>query len=184
MIQTAPKRTRWMAPVVGLTLALFALTACDKDEYEINQDWSINVFKPGPKWPIMKNMKPLEKEVFGRFGKPDAFHVLWSPDGTIKSRSELDDRGKEVQKAKTLPPYTWVYAGLGKEIYFSPTTYTEKPIRDDLRLIMKYGDPEDVKDQGNIKQWTFYSVGKMYKISNGKIIDEKDFPAMGRFTKM
>jgi hypothetical protein len=165
-----------------LVIAASLLVACEQDVV-FNQDFSINILHPGPKWPKVKKLAPVELEVYKRFGKPDAFRVWWTPAGEIKTRTDLNDAFKK-QKPKNLPPLSWIYLSTGKEVRFRITTYEGLPITDQVRLVLKYGDPEDVKDLGNgITQWMFFSAGKIFKMREGKIFEEKDFPAMGKYLK-
>ena len=172
-------------PVLAVILASLVITACDKDLYVIDPKWSVNVFKPSPKWPPKeKDMKPAELEAFRKFGKPDAFHVLWDPTGRIYERHAITERVEEAKKGKKIPPFTWVYIGRGVEVFFEGAGYQERPLGAKVKLIAQFGDPEDAKDLENgVTQWMFYSTGKLYKISHDKIIEEKTFPAMGQFTK-
>lgn len=170
--------------LVGAVLvASILLTACKKDQdFAFKQDFSINLFYPGPKWPDRKKLKPVERDVYERYGRPAAFRILWPPSGDIRRRSDLEDAFAKAPKI--IPPYSWVYPSLGKEIVFRGQAYEELPLTDKVRLVLRYGDPEDVKElSSGVEQWTYYSAGKIYKIRSGRIIEEKEFPAMGRFIK-
>ena len=61
----------------------------------------------------------------------------------------------------------------------------EQPLSDQVRLIIKYGDPEEVKaSEYGGSQWMYFSAGKLYKFSPaGRIIEEKTFPGMGTYIK-
>lgn len=160
------------------------LTSCGEQDYVLNPDFSVNMFTPGPKWPKVKKLSAAEKEIYERYGKPDAFRVLWNPTGKLRSRMEVSS-DFNAKKIKSMPPFTWVYVKQGKEIAFKGAGYEELPLTDEVRLLVEYGDPEDVKEIFNgVTQWMFYGAGKLFKLSNGKIVEQKDFPAMGRFQKM
>jgi len=174
-------RTARLVAVVAA--ALIGLTACKKDEgFVFKPEFTVNLFYPGPKWPNQKKLSKAEREVLQRYGRPAAFRILWSPAGEIRMRSELEDAS--LKQPKVMPAYSWVYPGLNKEIVFTQGTYQERQLSDKIRLILRYGDPEDVKDlSSGIEQWTYYGVGKMIKLREGHIVEEKQFPAMGRFLK-
>lgn len=181
---STPRRIVSARPLMLILAALVALAGCDKDLFLIDPNYSVNIFKPGPKWPNEKKMLPVEREVYAKYGKPDGFRAMWTPEGKIMQGIEISERLKEVRKGKNLPPFTWMYINAGREIHFAGSGFTEHPINDQLRLVFRYGDPEDVKTQENgIVQWMFYGVGKLYKFYNGRVVEEKEFPAMGAYPK-
>lgn len=183
MLTQIPRSRR--LPSVTTFLVLFSfliLPGCDQDVV-LNLEHSINIFHPGPKWPNVKKFSPTEREVYQRFGKPDCFRVLYDRKGSIKLRHDLE---KELngKKPKKLPPYTWVYLNRDKEVFFEGQTFVEKPIADTTRIVIDNGDPEDVREvTPGIVQWMFFSTGKLYKISNDRVIEQKEFQAMGRYLK-
>ncbi len=154
----------------------------DKDLYVFKPEFSVNVFYPSPKWPNAKKFTDVEKEVYERYGRPAAFRVLWPPTGDIRLRSDLENAF--AKQNKVIPAFSWVYPNQNKEIAFTPTSYEERPLTDKIRLVLRYGDPEDVKllSSGD-EQWTYYSAGRMFKLRRNKIVDVQEFPAMGRFLK-
>jgi hypothetical protein len=158
------------------------LIACDQD-VEIKPEFSVNIFKPGPKWPNVKKLTPEQRQVYEKHGRPDAFHVYWSPDGAIKPRTDLEKELKG-KKPKTVPPFSWLYLKQNREFVFTGGGAKEQPIPDTVRIVAESGDPEDVTEQaGGITQWMFYSTGKIYKIARGRVIETKEFPAMGKYIK-
>lgn len=168
---------------LAVTLGLTVLSACDDQDYVINQEFSVNLFQPGPKWPKVKKLKPLEKEVYEKYGKPDHFRIWWTPSGQPKQRLDLEKQFSQ-KSIKQVPKYSWVYLQQGKEIVFGATNYQEVSLTDQVRILTEYGDPEDVKElSGGITQWMFYGAGKLYKFVNGRIVEQKELPAMGRFLK-
>ncbi len=167
---------------VVLLAASLILAGCKDQDFVFKPDFSVNLFFPGPKWPNTKKMTKVEKEIYQRYGRPAAFRVLWPPKGDIKLRSDLEDAF--AKQPKVMPAYSWVYPTVGKEIIIQGQAYEERPLTDEVRLILKYGDPEDVKDlSSGVIQWTYFSAGKMLKLRNGRVVEEKEFPAMGRFLK-
>lgn len=161
---------------------LITLVGCDED-VSLNPAFSLNLIQPGPKWPNVKKLTPAQKEVFEKYGKPDRLRVQWTPEGRIMQRDELRQQFKDKQP-KELPPCFWVYQQRGIEIAFDQGTPREQPISDQVKLVLQHGDPEDVKQlPGGLTQWTFYSTGRLFKFSHGKIVEERDFPAMGRYIK-
>jgi hypothetical protein len=176
-------KLRWksLRPVVCV-FALALLCACDQD-LAINPEFSVNLFAPGPKWPNERKLTPAQKEVYKRYGRPDNFRVFWNPHGTLLNRLEV---GKQLEKMKPsqLPPYSWIFLKNGKEIVFGGSGYEERPLTDQVRTLVRYGDPEDVKElQNGVTEWMYFSVGKQYKFHDGALVEEKDFPALGRFEK-
>lgn len=165
-----------------LSCAMLILTACEQDVV-IDPKFSVNVFSPGPKWPNVKKLKPVEREVFEKYGKPDRFRVWWNPTGELRTRFDVEQEFRRA-KPKDLPPYSWIYLSSGIEVRLTASGYQEQPVTDQVRLMTQYGDPEDVKELKNgLTQWMYYSVGKLYKFGNGMIVEEKEFPAMGSFHK-
>lgn len=168
--------------LVAITMLSLA-AACDKELYDLDLDWSVNVFKPSAKWPNLKKMKPEERAVYDKYGRPDFFRVQWDKAGSIKLREELE---KELQgkKPKTLPPFSWVYLKENREVVFDNQRPVERPLTEPVKIVIANGDPEDVKEvYGGVKQWMFFSTGKIYKIAGNQVIESKDFPAMGKYLK-
>jgi hypothetical protein len=177
----SPFRQRLYKACVAVTF-LAALSGCDQD-VELNIDYSINIFKPGPKWPNVKKLTPVQRQVYEKYGTPDCFRVFWTPDGAIKMRADLQKEMKGM-KPKNMPPFSFVYLKDNKEIVFRGSQYVEQPLPETARIVIENGDPEDVKElHGGVTQWMFYSTGKLYKISRGHVIEQKEFQAMGQYLK-
>lgn len=177
----SPFRQKFLIACVS-AVYLFGLAGCDQDVV-LNLDYSINVFKPGPKWPNVKKLPPGQKLAYEKFGRPDCFRVWWSPDGQVKMRDALQKEMKGI-KPKNLPPFSFVYLKENKEVVFKGSSYVEQPLPETARIVIENGDPEDVKElYGGVTQWMFYSTGKLYKISRGRVIEQKEFQAMGQYLK-
>jgi len=172
-----------LTALLAIAAALLFLASCE-DDLKIDPKFSVNVVTPGPKWPNKDKLTPAQKEIFEKYGKPDAFRLIWNTSGRYMLQSDLAQMLGNKKPSK-LPPYTWIYQQRGIEVSFQGPSPVETPINDQLRLVLKYGDPESVKEtEGGITQWQFYSVGYMYKFSkDGRIIQETTFPAMGKFFK-
>jgi hypothetical protein len=172
--------------LVYVLLAMFAamlFAACEQD-VKIDPDFSVNIFMPGPKWPNVKKLSPQQKEVYQKYGRPDCFRVWWNAKGELKGRGDAIREFKQ-KGAKQPPAYSWVYLEDGREVVFSGARYEETSLSDRVRVLAKNGDPEDIKEmQPGITQWMFYSTGKLYKFAGDRIVEEKDFPAMGKFQKI
>ena len=167
----------------ALLLAV-ALAGCKKEDVVIDEEFSINVFQISPKWPVVDKLPQVEKEVLLKYGKPDCFRAWWTPDGQLRTRQELSKEVK-IKKLKSLPAFSWIYTSTGKEVVFRGSTYQEVPLTDQVRTVVKYGDPEDAKEMVNgVVEWTYFSVGKIYRFARGHKISEKDFPPMGSFRKL
>jgi hypothetical protein len=177
----APAMKARIIPAV-LCIAFLIFSGC-KEDLVMNEEFSINMIQPGPKWPNVKKLTSAQKEVYERNGRPDHFRVWWLPNGEIRTRGELHGVMKDTKPSK-LPPHSWVYLRKGKEILFRGNNYEELPINDEVRTLAKFGDPEDMKmlDSG-LTQWQYFGAGKLFKFSRGKIVEQKDFPAMGQFIK-
>ncbi len=173
---------KWAGFMAAACLVL-TLAACDQD-VTLNIDHSVNLVQPGPKWPNKKKLKPTELEVYTKYGIPDHFRLLWNAQGTVQARVDLEKELK-IRKPKDLPPHTWIYLKDNREVFFEGRSYREHPISDQTLILIKYGDPEDIKDApGGGKQWMFFGAGKLYKFTpDGKIYEQKDFPAMGKYIK-
>ncbi|MCX7717618.1 MAG: hypothetical protein N2111_04340 [Candidatus Sumerlaeaceae bacterium] len=170
--------------VLSLVLCAFAFAACEKDMFSFDPDFSVNLFRPGKKWPDEKKFTPAEREVYARYGRPDHFRAWWDPSGTVKQRIEILPRLKEVQKGKNLPPYSWIYLRQGVEVLFAGHSYEEQPLTDQIRILTRYGDPEDSKTlEGGVTQWMYFGAGKLFKFARGRVIEEREFPAMGNYIK-
>lgn len=169
--------------VVAISLGLIPFFGAKTQPYELNFDQTINFFQPGAKWPIERLFSPVEKQVYEQYGRPDLFRFLWSPTGELKMREAVRLEWTR-DKLKTMPSHTWVYVQRNEEVVFSGNTVTTRPLTETMHLIIKYGDPENVKQIGNgVTQWTYYSVGKIYTIAADRVVSTQDFPAMGSYHK-
>jgi hypothetical protein len=174
-----------IAAIVASATLLVTIAGCGGQDVAFNPDFSVNLFQPGPKWPNVEKLTPAQKEVYQRYGKPEQFRVLWNPTGQVKTRSELAQTFQNKKMPKELPPHTYLYMNLGKEMWFEGGSFVERPITDMTRILVKLGDPEDIKPLPNGgTQWMFYGAGRLYKFDrDGATVEEKEFPAMGRYIK-
>lgn len=178
-------RTHCRKPIgiVAISFGIFPFFQPKQQPYTLNFDQTINFFAPGQKWPIEKLFSPVEKQVYQQYGKPDLFRFVWSRDGSMKMREALTLQWTK-DKLEEMPPFNWVYLKRNQEIKFTGNTFEVQPLTETMHLVIKYGDPEHVRDIGSgVVQWTYYSIGKIYTISNDKIVGERSFPAMGSFHK-
>lgn len=178
--------SRWFLRAARISLAaacLFVLAGCEEDVL-FKPDFSVNLLEPGPKWPKKKkNLTAHQQEIFDKYGRPDHLRIQWNPEGRIMVREQLKVALKD-KKPQTLPPCSWVYTRRNMEVVFDPEGPREVPITDEIRLVLRHGDPEDVKPlPGGVSQWSFYGAGRMYRMVSGRIVEEKEFPAMGSFRK-
>lgn len=183
MLNNLLKYFRRPIGVVTISLGLLPFTGPKKQPLVFNFDQTVNIFRPGEKWPVDKLLSAPEKQVYAQLGRPDCFRLLWDREGNVKVRSVIEQewKGKDL---KNLPPYSWVYLQRNEEIIFSGNSFYSQPLNDLVQVVIKSGDPENVRDMGNgLTQWTYYSTGKMYTISGNNIVATKDFPPMGTFHK-
>ena len=171
--------------IAAAAALLVTIAGCGGQDVGFDPAFSVNLFQPGPKWPNVEKLAPAQREVYQKYGKPEQFRVLWNPAGQVKTRSELAQTFQGKKMPKDLPPHTYLYLSMGKEIWFEGGSYVERPITDMTRILVKHGDPEDVKplpDSGT--QWMYYGAGRLYKFDkDGATTEEKEFPAMGRYIK-
>lgn len=183
MFQNALKQFRQPIGVVTISLGLLPFFGPKVQSFSFNWDRTINFIQPGDKWPVEKFLSDSEKQVYQQLGRPDYFHIMWSPTGEMKMRSVIEQEwGKKGPK--NMPPLSWVYMRRNEEVIFANGSYYTQPLNELEQLVLKYGDPENVKDIGNgLVEWTYYSVGKMYTIAKDRVVGTKDFPPMGSFHK-
>lgn len=183
MLEKLRKLLRQPVGIIALSFGLIPFMGAKQQPYELNFEQTINFFRPGAKWPVQKLLTPAEKQVLEQYGRPDMFRLLWTNTGELKMR-EMVQLEWTRNKLKTFPPFTWVYLRRNEEIVFTPNGFQAEPLTEIMHIVIKYGDPENVKDIGNgVSQWTYYSVGKMYTIAGNKVVSTKEFPAMGSFHK-
>jgi hypothetical protein len=171
---------------VFAVLAMGVATGCRDKEAGVsfNPEFSINLMTPGPKWPNMKKIKPRERAAFEKYGKPDFFRLIWNRQGSIVVRDQFSRSDRERLKRAMNFETTWVYLERDMELVFTGEQFQERRLNDEIRLIAKMGDPEAVRTvPGGGVEWTFYSTGRIFRMVNGKIIDTREFPAMGGFLK-
>lgn len=183
MLNKLRKYFRKPIGVVAISFGIFPFFSPKQQSYVFNFDQTINIFQPGEKWPIEKLLTPEEKNVLAQLGKPDCFRILWDSEGKIKVRSILEQEWKTKGPNK-LPPASWVYLQRNEEIIFVNNSYRAQPLSDTVQLVIKMGDPELVKTiSPDVTQWTYYSTGKIFTISDNKVVETRDFPPMGSFHK-
>jgi len=184
MFKKLRKLLRQPLGAVAISFGLFPFMAPKQQPYVVNFERTINFFQPAPKWPVEKLLTPTENQVLQQYGRPDMFRFLWNPNGDLKMRERLQLEWTR-DKVKDMPPSTWVYLQRNEEIVFSGNTFKAQPLTEAMQLIIKYGDPENVRDiGGGVQQWTFYSVGKIFNISpSGAATQTREFPPMGSFHK-
>ncbi len=159
------------------------MVSCKTEEGPVDFDpkFSVNVATPMKGWPIEKKLSEVKKQVYAKYGKPDAFHIYWTADGAIQPCDDVrrEVKRRESNNEKELPEHSWVYLDKGFEVCFKNDRAVEKKISEQLKIVIKYGDPEEVS-RVDKNQWKYYSKGKMYKFSkSGALLEESDFPAMG-----
>ncbi len=183
MLKKIQKYFKKPVGVVAISFGLIPFLSPKQQPYVFNFDQTINIYQPGEKWPVEKLLTPVEKQVISQFGKPDCFRILWDSQGKIKVRSALEQEWKSKGPNK-LPPASWVYLQRNEEIIFVNNSYRAQPLTETVHLVLKMGDPELVKNiSSEVTQWTYYSTGKLFTISDDKVVDTKEFPAMGSFHK-
>ncbi len=177
------KLLRQPVGVVAISLSLIPFFGTKQQPYQLIFDKTINFFLPGEKWPNQRLFSPVEKQVYEQYGRPDMFRLLWDPTGEIKMRDVVQLEWTR-SKMKQFPPFTWVYLTRNEEVVFTGNTYTSRPLTETMQLIIKYGDPENVRQIGDgVVQWTYYSVGHIYTIAGDRVVSQQTFPAMGSFHK-
>lgn len=169
--------------IVALSFGLIPFMGPKQQSFAFNWAKTINFIQPGEKWPVEKFLTEQEKQVYQQLGKPDMFRVFWDTRGEIRVRETVEQEwGKKGPKS--FPPLSWVYLQRNEEVIFANGSYFTQPLSETTLLVVKYGDPENVKDIGNgVTQWMYYGVGKQFVISGNKVISTKDFPAMGSWHK-
>src|SRR5262245_39296500 len=83
-----------LARFISCLTLCFLLTGCDQD-LVIDQEYSVNIIKPGPKFPNEKKLTEPQKEIYARMGKPDCFHVYWTSNGALANRRDLTKQFKD-----------------------------------------------------------------------------------------
>lgn len=183
MLEYFRKLFRKPLGIVAISFGLIPFFGAKQQPYVFDFNTTINFIQPGLKWPVEKLLTPVEKQVLAQYGRPDMFRMLWSKDGSMKMRSvvELEWSRKNL---KEIPPVTWVYTQRKEEVVFSGNSFHAQPLTEVMQIVIKNGDPENTRDIGNgVSQWTYYSTGKIYTIAGDRVVETKEFPAMGSFHK-
>lgn len=151
----------------------------------LNPNFSVNLAKPGKKWPQEKKLTPAQSEVLAKYGPPDYFHIWWTKQGDIQTYLKV---------ARVIPRIrdydrSWIYLDRNEDIVFkSADQYSGVPVGDQLRTVCEYGDPEDIKknvsrDGVVVESWAYYSRGTLFKFCDGKLAERQEFPPMGTYIK-
>jgi len=168
---TCPAALIAWAAVMALILGA---AACPKGGGVMNLDtkFSVNLARPVPTWPQVKELSPAELDAYEKYGKPDFFRIWYSERGDIVTSREAGPaiRGKLVSEL----PRSWVYARTKTELQFvSPTKFVEVPISDEIKVLCLRGDPQERDRQalpnGSIRVvWRYFDVGESYAFVDGR----------------
>ncbi len=190
-----PRSLVKVRPVVMAVFCLFLLclmTGCKTKPKSYIPDFgfSVNVAKVNPRWPgDLNNLTTAEREVLEERGRPDYFHLIWSPFEAVVDRAQLNTAIRSVSLEKDKERIGWIYIEDKKEITFpTPSKYKEEPLKDKVRIICREGDPNEPKVLPNsrdvrVEKWHYINSGVIYTFEDDVMIkeDRTSVPAMPGF---
>ena len=176
------------ARILVALAVLFLLLGCRRQILIFERDFSINLARPGEDWQAESSFSPAQEEVLKKWGQPDFVRIWWDQEGELRSYLEVDQLMRREGYATC--NQSWLYCLVKKEVLFlSPNEHEELPLSDQLQLIARYGDPEEVSkvplaEGGYEEKWFYFSRGKMFRFQHGQLIRTQEFPTMGRKIKL
>jgi len=169
--------------------ALLFLCSCrrSKLDFIIDLDYSVNVARPGRRFPSDLDLSQAKREVHEILGNPNFIRFWWTEDGRIHRFLEVDRRLKDPRSVYQVK-HSWIYLDKNIECVFdTDTTYREIPLSDKVRTVCTYGDPEDIKkmsDHPPLKEnWNYYSIGLILKFEDDRLVKTQRHPPMGTVIK-
>jgi len=177
-------------PFLLFLIVGFWVSACQKrQEILLNMSFSVNVAQPGPTFPKMENLVESKKQAYDLYGRPDFIRLWWTRDGYPKRFLEVDRLLNQEPQSIYALRHSWIYLDQEVEVIFdSGKTFHEVPLTDKVRMLCRYGDPEDVKSltsgEGTPEEtWHYYSLGLILRFRGDTIISKQTHAPMGQFIK-
>ncbi len=164
--------------------------------YNLDPEFSINVGTIDADWPKdIEDLDTAKQHALEFYGRPDYFHLIWSPRSDILTESEhyklMRDAADQNWKTGKPPEpgFGWIYMKKNIEVIFLDSArYEEKKLTAQMRLIAEKGDPQRkrmVRIPGGrtVEEWTYFGLGIIYKFEDGMIIseDHNSIPAQGNW---
>lgn len=195
----SPFPARFASFAIRFLTALLLVSAvggcATKYNYGVNERFSMNL-GPVPPWfgDPKAPLRPAEKEVLERRGRPDFIRVWWKSNGAPITSSDLAGRRDEYQILVNAADKSWVYlkaekGGKDEEVVFlnDGAAYRVQPLSEQLKLLCQYGDPSNkitpvVIDGESHETWMWYEHGLQLELVNGHVVKSKNFPATGAGT--
>jgi hypothetical protein len=176
-------RLGWLSLLLAPLLAVGCSHA--KYQYGLDDHFSMNMIRP-PAWlgDPKADLKPAEKEVLQRRGRPDFIRVWWNSDGSLIRSSDLAFRSDQVPQLIKAARKSWIYLGSGEkgeEVNFlrDGASYSAKELSEPIRLICEYGDPErstPVMVNGEKREtWIWVDRGMKATLVDGKVDSTMEF---------
>jgi hypothetical protein len=138
----------------------------------------------------LSNLTAAEREVLEEDGRPDYFHLIWSPYEAVVDRAQLNKAIRSASAENEKERIGWVYIEEKKEITFStPSKYKEAPLNDKVRVICREGAPNEPKVLPNnrnvrVEKWHYINSGVIYTFEDDVMIkeDRTSVPALPGFS--
>jgi hypothetical protein len=178
--------------ILGICLAGSFGCNRKKELIELDPRFSFNLAPVPPSFPgeDFAALTPNQQEVFLKYGKPDFIRFYWISDGTFITSSDLSGKGPTMEQTIAETKKTWIYTGRNeREVEFlSNGGYVEHPLTEKLRLIARYGDPNDKSppkrdDRGRVREyWQWIDHGMLIEFLDDQEVNRQHFTATGRGT--
>lgn len=184
-----------IAGMLVVALGLLGAVACGgKSKMNVKPDWnhSINVVAvpvtwPDEKkdWPKDEQMARLQQKAYEEYGPPDYFRVRWNKNGKLMRQAELESilitekRKRDRYFRSQELPVDWIYINERRVLKFDRRKGTdEEELRDDLRIVCEYGDPQDIKDTVDINRekntiFHYFNSGQIFYFKSGELYKEE-----------
>ena len=174
--------------IAGILCTLW-LSGCAKYHYlKFDQYFSINLAKPGSKWPNRNKMTEAEKALLDERGAPDYIRVWWSNEDRIVQFMEVHARMNKLEHLER--KQSWIYVDSQEEVVFKgESDFFVRPLSDKLKIVSTYGDPDLIKieeqseDKSTREIWQYYSAGKIFTFHDERLTREQTTQKMGKKLK-
>jgi hypothetical protein len=175
--------TRNLGAAAFAVAALGALSGCGKEYVTFDPEYCSNLLLVDAEWPGPDpegTLTDAELAVYKELGRPDTMRFLFDRNGDIYQREpamhELFAKGNDI----TLVEKAWIYSTRNLEVRFTGGAVERYPISEKLRILVKHGDPHEIKLLNEKREkWFYYDIGQFFTFEDETLVMTERAPRTG-----